>query len=76
MKIHIFLVFILFKSYYLSDNFIIGVFYTSQAYSVERILNGDYIDKTSVVISLNNERIDFNQTVVFPRAALSVKMRI
>ena len=65
---HIFLVLILFQSCYLRDNYIIGKFLISQANSTELILNGNYANKDLVDIYLNNEKIDFNQTIVFPKA--------
>ena len=65
---HIFLVLILFQSCYLSDIYIIGKCLISQANSTELILNGNYANKDLVDIYLNNEKIDFNQTIVFPKA--------
>lgn len=59
--------FILIQSCYLNDNYIIGIFKINQKNSAERILNGVYANKTSVDIYLNNEKIDFNKTIVFPK---------
>ena len=65
---HIFLALILFQSCYLIDNYIIGKFLIIQANSTEIILNGDYGKSTLVDIYLNNKKIDFSQTFVFPKA--------
>ena len=65
---HILLAFFLFQSCYLSDNYIIGKFLISQANITEKILNGRYASKDLIDIYLNNQKIDFSQTIVFPKA--------
>ena len=65
---NIFLALILFQSCYLIDNYIIGKFLISQDNSTKRILNGNYASKTLINIYLDNQWIDFNQTIVFPKA--------
>ena len=65
---HILLALFLFQSCYLSDNYIIGKFIISQDNTTERILNGIYANKNSVDIYLNNEKKDFNQTILFPKS--------
>ena len=69
---NIFLALILFQSCYLIDNYIIGKFLISQANSTERILNGYFINKDSIDIYLNNEKIDFNKIIEFPKAGENI----
>ena len=65
---YIVLALILFQSCYLSDNYIVGQFIISQANVEERIINGYYGHKDLVDIYINDAKVDFSQTIVFPKA--------
>ena len=63
---HIFLALILFQSCYLNENYIIGKFLISSHNKAQRILNSYNVNKDIVDIYLNDVKVEFFTTIVFP----------